>query len=346
MKKIALFGPGTVIYPVEEEILDGFCKGEKARAQVTVVDCNGLDAAGVLNRLKSPTLLGGPRVVVLRDFFKADLRDAASLCHFLENDGRKRTPSLVIIEDESPPSKKEKAPFLSLIHEIRDLSFHGLSRAERIKKARQMIQEFLDGAGKTITRDALELFLKSVELQDPSSVRTEVEKLVTAIGGRSRITVEDVTGVVVSSRQDEVYLLTDALGRCELQQALEVVKNLLAHRVHPLALLQVINTWLLRLYTLKQVFSKPAPDPGRMDFGGFKAGALPRIEEQLGRPLPWPLSGLKPYAIFSLWKASLNFNQQKIAWAIREMTTLDLQLKGGGMDERMVIEMFLVDLVN
>lgn len=346
MKKVALFGPGTVIYPKEEEIVRGFFEELGASPDVTTVDCTGLTLDAVLNRMKAPTLLGGPRAVILREFFKAMVDDPAPVCRFLDKGQCRGVPDLVIVEAEAPPAKTEWRPFESVFDEVMDLSLQGLSRGERLQRVRQMVQEILHEMDKAITRDALELFLNSIDVKDPSFVRTELDKLVAAAGTRARITVEDVTRVVVTSKQDEVYSLTDALGRGDVSEVFQVLNNLLTHGVHPLALLQILNTWLLRLYVLKLAFSLPPPDPASIDFNGFKARALPKLKEELGDPLPWPLSGIKPYAIFNLWKASLNFPQQRLARAIREITSVDLALKGGGLHDRSALEIFLLDLVS
>ena len=347
MKRVALFGPGNVIYPLESDYLEALSKGSpkdvNVNVNVTVLECKDLSQDSILSRLKSPTLLGGPRAVILRDFFKADLGDLSKISDFFKKDTvAKGLPDLVILEDDSPPSKRHGAELLSSFHEVRDLSLAGLNKKERLLRARSMVESWLEARGMRMSRDAMEFFLNTVDVSYAAFIHTELEKIVTAMGKRDTITLEDVSNLAISTRQEEIYTLTESLAASDREGAIRVLNRLIDQGVHPLAILQVLSTWLLRILILKLVFTSPPQDPGGISFDLFKKRAIPRIEEELGTPIPWPLSGLKPYALYSLWKASLNFYEEEVRNALESLTDLDIALKQGSAMDRLHLELFIM----
>ena len=345
MKKIALFGPGNVIFPLESAYVETLSRGAPTNVNVSVIECNGLSEDAIISRLKSPTLLGGPRVVVLRSFFKADLGDYSDIKAFFRKDTKGRGhPDLVIIEDDAPPSKKNSAQFLSHFDEVKDLSLSGLSKRERLSKARSMVESWLENRGKRMERDAVEFFLNTVDVSDAAFIQTELEKIVAAMGNRNTISLDDVSHLTIATRQEEIYSLTESLASCDRHRAIKVLTKLIDQGVHPLAILQILNTWLQRILVLKHLYSSPPTDPGSVTFESFKKKAIPKMEQELGVPIPWPLSGLKPYALYNLWKASLNFCLLEVKEALDSLTELDIALKQGSGIESLHLELLIMRL--
>lgn len=337
---IALLGPGTLIYPVEERIVDSVF-GEVSHRNVEISDCEGLNAQAILNRLKSQSLIGGPRIVVLRNFSKSSLDGLSRLADWFKKNKEKKSAPLVIIEDEVLPQDRQLKGIFNEFTLVIDLSFHALSKKDRVERARTLIDSWLKEAGKTITNDARELFLNSIDLKDPAYIKTELEKVISGVGNRTRITVQDVAKLTVETKQEEIYEFTHALGKKDRTKAYMVLANLLNHGVHPLAILQLLSTWLARVLVLKTIFRDSLGDPDRVSYNIFQAKILPKIKDELGEPLPWPLAKMKPYALFNLWKASMLQNERVLIMAIKDLPRLDIALKSGSGLERIHIERFM-----
>ena len=336
---IALFGPGSVIYPVEDRIVRAASGGDRSRINIDVVECEGLTEEAIYNRLKSRTLLGGQRILVLRAISKGQFTDLKELSLWARRKKRRDDP-ILILEDDAPPNTKALKEFIRGFAQVIDLSMRGLSKRDQLKKARELLISWLKEAGRSMTQDAMDLFLNTVDIEDTSYLKTELEKVISSTKEDNIIDAHDVARIAVSSRQEEIYRLTDALGKMEKRTAYMVLSNLLMHGVHPLGILQLFSIWLSRLLVLKAVErdAKQWQWITTPSFSTFKRDILPLIKNNLGDPLPIPLQGLRPYAIYNLFLASTSHDVGTILEALRDLPELDMELKSASTPPVVVLE--------
>ncbi len=213
--------------------------------------------------------------------------------------------------------------------------------------AAQLVQAWAEELGVSMDRRAVKELISMVPPTDLAALRHEVEKLASMASarGRNKVTQVEVAEICVTSREDAVYLLTDALGKGGVAGVVEALQRLLQQGVAPLALLNTVANHLRRLLTARTLLD----DAGVSAIGSFdtfKNRILPMMEQGAGGKLPPPLMGMKPYGLYKVCGAALRFPRRRLQEALRRMWRFDLLLKGEHPDPAAALEGFLLELVS
>ena len=341
----ALLGPTSLIAPKEEEIIASIFKG--IAPNIEVIDCEGREIDGLVRLFDTSSILAGRRIVILRNFSSALFDKIDQFKKWLERSKKKEKANdvILLLESEAMPSAKKVSKVIEAFFSITDLSLKGLPQKERLKRAREIILEMAHDAGKGISEDAIASFFNMTSIEDAAFLKTEFEKVIASVGAGDVIRQEDVLSVLVETKQDAVYELTQAIGDGDKRRSYKVIANLIANGFHPLAILQVLSLWLRRLLILRLLFPDPAPSLEQVPFNKFKDTFLKTIGESLGSPLPYPLDKLKPYAIYSLWKVAMTYTILDLKQAIQNVAEFDLLIKTNPSMDRLYLEQFVERLL-
>ena len=172
--------------------------------------------------------------------------------------------------------------------------------------------------GGTISQDALDQLTGSVG-QDLWKMNQEIEKLV-HYKKDQMITKEDVMLFVQSKFDDNVFLLTDALGQKNSQEALRLFHEQLALGTDPLALLANFM-WLIRNLIMIQEVKEQLPPT--------------KIAQELG---------LHPYVVKKSLPQVQRFSAGELKKIYGRLIKIDEELKTSSKDPKVLFDMFIVEI--
>ena len=250
----------------------------------------------------------------------------------------------------------------------------GESRAERTAQETVMqavVDEALARAGKQITSEARRRLLQWTGF-DMRTLAGNLEKLISFVGRRQRITDTDVTAVLQRTRKDPIFAFTNAIAERDLPACLLCVQNLLRDGMHPLQLLSAAANQIRRLLLARDFIDG---DGGRSwssgaSFAQFKAAVLQLLQAadsdfttQIGAwdaALAPPAGGRgaakkaaasdltlvknprSPFPVFQTLKRADTFTRAELIRATVALSETDLQMKSSGRDPRLLLESFLI----
>jgi len=239
----------------------------------------------------------------------------------------------------------------------KELKKHGpvvdLDKEKKDKKsgadfARSFIRSSVREKGKEIEPKAIEAIMERVGHEDLVGLKTEIQKLVSQAGDRTRIKAGDVCELVVRHKDEELYRLTGAIGEKDLDKCLKSLGYLLDQGIHPLAILKTVANFLRKMIILRAVFEY---GPGlqavkNLEYGTFKNRMLPEIKEILGDTPPAVLKGAHPYALYRLGRQVHGFDLDQMLDLLASMAEMDLEFKGGQVSPRVLLETLIFRLVS
>jgi DNA polymerase-3 subunit delta len=217
---------------------------------------------------------------------------------------------------------------------------------------------------------------------DLRTFSSNLEKLVTYIGQRSEITVEDVESVLPRTKIDPIYELTNALADRSPQQALFYLDSILSGDIHPLqafaAMINQIRKLLLAKDFVESPYGRNWQPSGPYDYCrervipdavAYDRALLDELDswrDQLGDETdvddsPTPAKKKKKknkpdtdlliarnpknaYPIFQLFKKSERYTKQELLQAIECLNRADKLLKSGGQNAKLVLEAVILDI--
>jgi DNA polymerase-3 subunit delta len=235
----------------------------------------------------------------------------------------------------------------------------------------------LEKAGKTLAPDAFQTLVEKTGFA-PRVLAGHVEKLIQFAGDRSRIEAGDVAALLVRTRQDPVFELTEALADRDLEKALGTLGSLLADGVHPLQVLGAVAGLARRLIVAKTFIAsnEGAAWYAGCAFGHFKARVLPgleafttRLSSELARwdraapplqhsetdvspgkgrggkkaadvktDLLFANSRQNPYPAYQALRKAEGHGLRQLLEALTELARTDRALKSGAQDARLALE--------
>jgi DNA polymerase-3 subunit delta len=114
----------------------------------------------------------------------------------------------------------------------------------------------LNQFGKTIDQDAYQAVCAMTGF-DLRTFNQNLEKLVSYVGDRKQITVDDVESVLERTKEDPVYELTNAVSDRNIERTLFYLNSLLAADLHPLQLLAALTNRIRKLLLVKGFVESP-----------------------------------------------------------------------------------------
>lgn len=200
-----------------------------------------------------------------------------------------------------------------------------------IKTAKEM--------GKALPEDAAVL-LAEMSGGDRRTIHSEVEKLATYVGDQKVIGEQDIQAIGSWRPGGVIWDLPDAVGRRDLQKALEVLNDLLFLSENPIALLFAIIT-RIRLLLLLSVLVEKKLIRANGDYSSFKA-QMDRLPSEVTENLPQDKK-LNPLAAhpFVLWKAvsgTLHYHRSELQGALKILLEANERLVSSGGDPKNILE--------
>jgi DNA polymerase III subunit delta len=237
-----------------KEIIDKLLSPEEQAFGLETVDGAVENSAAAINAIgkcieavSTRGLFGGKKVVWFRDVsFLSDTQtgkvDAVKeqLDHLTAaiKAGLPAGQSLVM----SSPSVDKRFAFYKSCKDVCEI--HEFSMPEQNyaaeRQAKEVLAEILRRTGLTMNGDAREAFLEKVGT-DTRNIANEIDKLAVFLGKRRNAETSDIEAVTSSSRESKAWDLSDAFGKRDLGQCLEIMRRLTFQGESPIMLISVIE---------------------------------------------------------------------------------------------------------
>ena len=260
----------------------------------------------------------------------------------------------------------------------------GSRRADRIAQEAVLAERkdaILGAAQKTMSPAAYQA-LNAKTGFDLRTFSSNLEKLVTYIGERSEITIEDVESVLPRTKIDPIYELTNAVAARSSQQALFYLDSILSGDIHPLQAFAAMINQVRKLLLIKDFVESPYgrnwQPAGPYDY--FRERVIPDAvaydRELLDQLDSWQkrlndepdtqnsetppkrkkkksktntdlLIAKTPqnaYPIFQLFKKSERYTKQELLQAVESLDRADKQLKSGGQNAKLILEKVILEI--
>jgi DNA polymerase-3 subunit delta len=217
------------------------------------------------------------------------------------------------------------------------------ARSQQEAVLRNLAEETLSVAGKTIEPEALSLLLERSGF-NLWALKSQLEKIISFVGKESRVTLEQVESMSDQFREEALYELNNAVTRRDSETALQILNRLLDQNYHPLQLIASLATEVRRLLLAREFIEDHLS--GRMDpsisYGGFQKTVLPIVKENAEKGSP--LGSMHPFALHKTLVRSTGFQTEELVNSLEQLFGADLTLKSTGIPERAVMEGLIINL--
>jgi len=184
------------------------------------------------------------------------------------------------------------------------------------------IQDYVSGQGYDIEPRAVQMLADYVGT-DLQRAASEIEKLMTFAGERTRLTTDDVLAASGQTREFNVFELQAAIGEGRHADAERIAERILQQASNPrgeaIMIVAVLNAYFDKLWTLQ------------------KPGALRKNKYDLAGEI-----GVSPYFVEEYKHAAQRYTRAAIADAYAALLAADYELKGGApRDAHLVLTLLL-----
>ena len=259
----------------------------------------------------------------------------------------------------------------------------GDRRADRMAQETVLIEKMdsLLGAAKKKMDRPTYMALYEMTGFDLRTFTNNLEKLISYVGDREQITIEDVQSVLQRTKTDPIYELTNALADRSIDQSLFFLNSVLSAGIHPLQVFTALINQIRKLLLAKDFVKSPFGGgwQAACRYSDFQKHIIPAIVEYDRRLLEqvesWQdalneqtasqngsatqrkkkkrkaatdlLLARTPknaYPIFQLLKKSERFSKQELLRAVESLYAADRKLKSGGQNPKLVLEKVIMEI--
>ena len=142
----------------------------------------------------------------------------------------------------------------------------------------ERMKVLLDRYEKTMDKDAYWTIYEMTGF-DLGTFSDNLEKLISFVGDRKRITAEDVAFVLKRTKKDPIYELTNAIADRDIDNSLFFLNSLLMEDFHPLQILASMTNQLRKLMIIRDFMESPHGSSWypEMQFAQFKNNVMGSI---------------------------------------------------------------------
>ena len=213
--------------------------------------------------------------------------------------------------------------------------------------ARARIEDAVGRAGKRIDDDAVRAIVERTGFS-VRALDSELEKILLYLGSRAEVRRADVLEVLSSSREANIFDLTNALEERNAAGALRALRSLAVQREAAPAILGMVASTLRGLIVARAVLDRGLDGQldGRVSYATFQARVLPRLaaDAESDDGSVAKIRGMHPFRAFNLLKAAGRFTEAELVRGLEAVHDADLAFKTSGQPEGLILETLAVAL--
>lgn len=172
--------------------------------------------------------------------------------------------------------------------------------------------------GKNITQAAYQLFLSKTGT-DMGNIDRELEKLICYTMDKETVEVEDVEAVTTEQISNKIFEMVDAIAMHQQKKALDLYYDLLALKEPPMRILYLISRQFRTLVTVKAMMNQ--------GFGNKEIASK---------------AGCPEWAVRKYQSQCRAFSVEQLKQAVRDGVEYEEAVKTGSMNDRLAVELFLM----
>ena len=214
---------------------------------------------------------------------------------------------------------------------------------------------------------------------DLRTYTSNLEKLISYVGDRAEICVEDVETVLDRTKKDPLYDLTNSVAERNIPHAIFFLDSLLSDNFHPLQILAAITNHVRKLLVIRdfmESFHGNSWQGPQTNYQRFRDTVVPAMQaydrdmvdrldewdkmtvaaesEEAGRPTkrkdkPKTDLGIvrnpqNPYPIFQMAQKAQGFELRELQTAVETLGNADLQMKSTVKNPRLILEKLILTI--
>ncbi|CAN2040340.1 DNA polymerase III subunit delta [Candidatus Magnetomoraceae bacterium gMMP-15] len=236
----------------------------------------------------------------------------------------------------------------------------------------------LSKSEKTMNRDAF-LAMQEMSGFNLRSLSNSLNKLITYVGKRKKITKQDVEAVLERTGQDPIYEFTNAFAQRDIIEALNLLENLLENDFFPLQLLAALVNQTRKLLIVKDFIesSRQKLWKPNMHYNVFKNQVMPAVikydkalndewkkwheilkedefdNDSKAKKKAVPALNLliaknprNSYPVYQTFIKSEQFTKAELIQAMEILFKTDKNLKSTGQNPKLVLEQAIINICN
>lgn len=186
-------------------------------------------------------------------------------------------------------------------------------------KMKQWIGSILKQNSKKMTEGDVEYLLQKTG-EDMVNIRSELEKLINFTGEREVVTRNDIDEIVIRQIGDCVFELVDAMGSRRQTKALEFYYDLLSRREAPFKILALIARQFNLILQTKELIE------------------IRKSDSEIASKIKVPPFAVKKYA-----QQARMYDEKTLRSALEACAQVDEDIKTGKLQDRMAVELLIVE---
>ncbi len=185
---------------------------------------------------------------------------------------------------------------------------------------------------------------------DMHTIAEAINKIVDFVGDKRQIDEHDIQNIVTQNTFDNIFDLTDAIGRRSIGQALKSLYEVLASGQEPILVNSTITRQFRFALQAKLIANRKGLRPlrSRMPFSEFTKNIFQPFVEEMGSFLPKSATHniLKqnPYVAYKIFQTLHAFTAEELVIAIEKTLIVDTQLKTSELNETSILEQLVCEL--
>ncbi len=180
--------------------------------------------------------------------------------------------------------------------------------------------------GKKIDTGAARMLAEHVG-SDLGPLSNQIEKIITFVGDRDRVTSEDVAELTITDRTRTIFELTECIGRKDTTKALTVLNQLTNTGGEAVYIISMLAWQLRRLWKAKHVIARHSGSRGQ------------GLESEVAKAL-----GVSPYFVKDIIRQAAVFSDEDMGHRYRLLLECDIQLKSAPDDPMILLEKLMLNL--
>lgn len=210
----------------------------------------------------------------------------------------------------------------------------GKTRAQQESIMQSVASQRAKELGKTLGPDAFRALYEKLG-GDLRTLHSEIGKLASFVGSRTRIGADDVREVSQRSKQDPIYELTNAIGQRDAASALRLIDGLLSSGHFPLQILAAMVNYIRKLVLAKDacVASASIAWEKGMSYQAFQRSVYPRLSSGDAGDFKG-----HPFVLYKIFSQAEGFLFKELAAAFETLLNADIKLKSGAQNPKLILE--------
>ena len=222
-------------------------------------------------------------------------------------------------------------------------------RSSQQDRVYQGVSRKLETFGKKISPNAFNLLQRRTG-NDMHLIAEAIEKIIAFVGEKTRIDERDIETVIAQSSFENIFALTDALGRRSVPQALSSLHSILESGEPPIKVNALIARQIRLTLQAKLLAErgdlKPMVD--RMNYQSFADTVFKPLAKKMSNYLPnvaqVNLLKQNSYAAYKVIQAIPFFSTEELVQGLEQTLEADVQLKSSQLDPECILEQLVYEL--